>query len=96
MATATARGFEGDGNGQHRKDEIIERARSYMAEGAPFDPERIQNVGGAVVRAELTPYGWQQASINAGYLALRNVLPQFNTPLPGYPPTTPHSENYIG
>lgn len=88
MATATARGFEDDGNGQEHKDEILDRARSYVAEETPLDPERVQNVGGAVVCAELTATGWSQAATFAGYSALRRALPQFNTPLAGYPPVS--------
>ena len=91
MPTATARGFEDDGNGQERKEEIMERARSYAAQETQLDPEVVQNVGGAVVRAELTTAGWSQAATNAGYIALRRALPHFNTPLPGYryPPVSP-------
>lgn len=93
MATATAREFEGDGNGQHRKDEIIERARSFAAGEYDVDPERLQNVGGAVLRTEFTPHGWGRQATNAGYLALRRTMPEFNTYPPEYSPLPPHGNN---
>jgi hypothetical protein len=86
MATGTAERFGDGDNGRDDKDAMLDRIRSATLAEQQDEPVRIRNVGGAVVRAEMTPHGWGQAATNAGYIALYRAMPRFDTPLPGYPP----------
>lgn len=87
MATGTAERFGDGDNGRDDKDEILGRVRAAAAEDLQDEPIRLKNVGGAVVRAEMTPHGWGLAATNAGYMALSRAMPRFDTPLTGFPPT---------
>ncbi|HSH17986.1 MAG TPA: hypothetical protein VK978_01245 [Candidatus Saccharimonadales bacterium] len=90
MATSVAESFEGDGNGQEHKDQIIENARQFVADGAGRRPDVLRNVGGVLIGRELTTDGLRQASAHAGYLTLRNILPHTS-----YASSIPRSENYL-